>query len=643
MGFNVTVTPQVQEVEISATVQAYEVQVTANQDLVDYVNEAKQSADEAEASAILADNSADNALASATSATASASSASASASSASSSASTATTQAGIATTKANEASQSASNALASEQASAISEGNALASEQAASTSEGLALISEQNALASEQASALSASNALSSANSASASASTATTQAGIATTQAGIATTQAGNALTSANNAAASASAAAQVGTSTLLTGFSVGSNTSILATDSILQAFNKTQGQINARVSGTGAAGQVAFWSGASAQTGDAGLTYNSNELSISNTLGGSIKLINTSDLSGNGSIFMSTFGRLNIISSQTIDIFNVNTVATARFTSISGNPRVFIGGNSNAAATLEVGGTARVRNDVSLATVSGNVQIGTTTDAGFRLDVNGTARVTGAFRVDSLTNATGNFITTSATGVLQQRTAAQTLGDIGGIGGTIASGQVAFATGANTVGGDDGLFWDNTNKRLGIGTNAPNATLTLAENSIFLWRGGANQGFSAVSSRINVLFAGIVSHRFRATGLSLGSATDPTTTLDVYGNGRIRDGVSLAYTSGNVQIGTTTDSGFRLDVNGTARVQSTLKVGAATAQNGSAVLDIESTTRGFLPPRMTTAQRDAIASPAQGLQIFNTTTTKTETYDGTTWQAHW
>jgi hypothetical protein len=43
----------------------------------------------------------------------------------------------------------------------------------------------------------------------------------------------------------------------------------------------------------------------------------------------------------------------------------------------------------------------------------------------------------------------------------------------------GTIALGQVAFGTAANTVGGDNGLFWDNTNKRLGIGTASPQRRL--------------------------------------------------------------------------------------------------------------------------------------------------------------------
>lgn len=51
------------------------------------------------------------------------------------------------------------------------------------------------------------------------------------------------------------------------------------------------------------------------------------------------------------------------------------------------------------------------------------------------------------------------------------------------------------------------------------------------------------------------------------------------------------------------------------------------------------SAALEIDSTTKGFLPPRMTTAQRDAISSPATGLIIFNTNTNIINVYNGTFW----
>ena len=59
-------------------------------------------------------------------------------------------------------------------------------------------------------------------------------------------------------------------------------------------------------------------------------------------------------------------------------------------------------------------------------------------------------------------------------------------------------------------------------------------------------------------------------------------------------------------------------------------------LYVGDA-ARDASAGLELDSTTSGFLPPRMTTTQRDAITLPATGLMVFNTTTNRLETNTGT------
>ena len=60
---------------------------------------------------------------------------------------------------------------------------------------------------------------------------------------------------------------------------------------------------------------------------------------------------------------------------------------------------------------------------------------------------------------------------------------------------------------------------------------------------------------------------------------------------------------------------------------------------VGTAT-QDASSLLDLTSTTRGFLPPRMTTAQRNAIAVPANSLFIYNTDTSHFNFWNGLTWQ---
>lgn len=50
----------------------------------------------------------------------------------------------------------------------------------------------------------------------------------------------------------------------------------------------------------------------------------------------------------------------------------------------------------------------------------------------------------------------------------------------------------------------------------------------------------------------------------------------------------------------------------------------------------HSSALLELSSSEKGFLPPRLSTAQRDLIASPAIGLCIFNTTTNCLDVYVG-------
>lgn len=57
-------------------------------------------------------------------------------------------------------------------------------------------------------------------------------------------------------------------------------------------------------------------------------------------------------------------------------------------------------------------------------------------------------------------------------------------------------------------------------------------------------------------------------------------------------------------------------------------------------TTVDASAILELNSTARGFLPPRMTQAQRDAIASPSTGLTIYQTNNTPgLYVYNGTIW----
>src|SRR5579863_2037703 len=68
----------------------------------------------------------------------------------------------------------------------------------------------------------------------------------------------------------------------------------------------------------------------------------------------------------------------------------------------------------------------------------------------------------------------------------------------------------------------------------------------------------------------------------------------------------------------------------------------QTNHNVGMGTASpNTSAKLDITSTTQGFLPPRMTTTQKNAISSPATGLLVYDTTIGDLQEYNGSAWVA--
>jgi hypothetical protein len=139
---------------------------------------------------------------------------------------------------------------------------------------------------------------------------------------------------------------------------------------------------------------------------------------------------------------------------------------------------------------------------------------------------------------------------------------------------------------------------------------------------------------------------------------------------------------GTAANYMAGVLNIGSTTLSGYTLDVNGTARVVNNIYkgtvpsavqssysglivnngtanqnavysansivsvndavnafvnftisttgllvyAGGAAAAVSSSILELQSTTKGFLPPRMTSAQRTAIGTPATGLIVYQT-----------------
>jgi len=91
----------------------------------------------------------------------------------------------------------------------------------------------------------------------------------------------------------------------------------------------------------------------------------------------------------------------------------------------------------------------------------------------------------------------------------------------------------------------------------------------------------------------------------------------------------------------SGNFSAGTITAT-----LSGHATLDLALTGGTMTGSLGigeapfsSAILDLGSTTQGFLPPRMTTTQMSAIVSPVAGLMVFTTDTQQWMGFDGNIW----
>jgi hypothetical protein len=121
-------------------------------------------------------------------------------------------------------------------------------------------------------------------------------------------------------------------------------------------------------------------------------------------------------------------------------------------------------------------------------------------------------------------------------------------------------------------------------------------------------------------------------------------GVAFDGSADISVTANAGTLTGTTLAsnvVNSSLTSVGTLTSGTISLTTNivtsGTITAAG-MGLGVSTP-NASAVLDVNSTSQGFLPPRMTTEQRNAITA-AEGLTIWNTDNKQLEVYDGSYWK---
>jgi hypothetical protein len=261
--------------------------------------------------------------------------------------------------------------------------------------------------------------------------------------------------------------------------------------------------------------------------------------------------------------------------------------------------------------------------------------------------------------------------------------------------IGGSGSVNQIAVWSAADALTGSNDLIWNGTNLSVGnaaatagrisatwsvtdptatrFGLAATFTTTLTADNAqtsgglsgdATLNQGAANQtatvaGLRAVQAVARVTGAsGTVTSSAAHTGAITNTGAGTITSAHNYlgiagtntGGGTVTNFYGfrqLANTVGTNIYGLASEiaaaaNRWNVYASGTAANYFAGQVGIGTnSLNASALLHLASTTQGFLPPSMTTTQRNAISSPASGLTIYNTSTNALNIYNGTSWGA--
>jgi hypothetical protein len=124
---------------------------------------------------------------------------------------------------------------------------------------------------------------------------------------------------------------------------------------------------------------------------------------------------------------------------------------------------------------------------------------------------------------------------------------------------------------------------------------------------------------------------------YHFLANALGLGAGSSVTNQFGFVSESSLTTATNNYAFRGNIASGT---GRYNLYMAGTADNYLAGNLGIGTTANASALLDVQSTTKGVRMPNMTTTQKNAIASPAAGLMVFDTTLSKLCVYSGAAWQ---
>jgi len=208
---------------------------------------------------------------------------------------------------------------------------------------------------------------------------------------------------------------------------------------------------------------------------------------------------------------------------------------------------------------------------------------------------------------------------------------------------GNVTGSGTINYLpkwTGSTALGNSQ-IFDNGTS--VGVNTASPSASYNLDVNGTMRVQGtelrldnGTTGVINLYSTTPSIQFfsADPTGYRFYRSGTNMILNTAGAIQLQLSGN------IAYQFEGANGHIWRTGLSGqvalARLDTGGSLSIGN-----GSTAANASSILDLTSTTKGFLPPRMTSAQRSAISSPENGLVLYqNDGTTGLYQYNSGVWQ---
>jgi len=306
-----------------------------------------------------------------------------------------------------------------------------------------------------------------------------------------------------------------------------------------------------------------------------------------------------------------------------------------------------------------------------------NGRLGIGGTPGA-FSLDVNGTARVQGLTTIRTLASSYNSPLIVENTGsaAVDNKNVATFIGARGNASNIDDNTNIGIWQKSNIVNNYGIVNYFNSAGNLSAYFGAQYVThgANPIGNLIF----GTSNGSPATRMTI-----------FAGGNIGINTTTDAGYKLDVNGTARFTGNVSLGSPNINdklevygnilvrandrIRLAGTSDGNTALWANSGASAQMNVKNGSASAFDitfgsigsttrmvrvnaydsttpsvaignnatsfASAVLSADSTTQGFLPPRMTTTQKNAIATPATGLMVYDTTLNLISVYNGTTW----